>query len=172
MVKSQNPGPLRQDRGRRHASASSRTLHTAQLGIGLSGSYGVAVSFERGSPVTERGSPVNERGSPVKPHTPTGSWTRTRAPPRGASSKTLHGARLLLLVQILCIIEMIWWTGLASWEFEFPFPGSLISSFLIPGPQTRIVDEETRASARRMLEDIAKGAAAAAQDARNALRAA
>ena len=25
---------------------------------------------------------------------------------------------------------MIWWTGLAPWEFEFPFPGSLISAFL------------------------------------------
>jgi len=24
---------------------------------------------------------------------------------------------------------MIWWTGLAPWECEFPFPGSLISTF-------------------------------------------
>jgi len=29
-----------------------------------------------------------------------------------------------LLVRIHFIIEMIWWTGLAPWEFEFPFPGS------------------------------------------------
>ena len=36
-----------------------------------------------------------------------------------------------LLVRIHFIIEMIWWTGLAPWEFEFPFPGSLISTFLI-----------------------------------------
>ena len=28
-------------------------------------------------------------------------------------------------------IEMIWWTGLAPWGFEFPFPGSLISAFLV-----------------------------------------
>ena len=28
------------------------------------------------------------------------------------------------------IIVMIRWTGLAPWEFEFPFPGSLISTFL------------------------------------------
>ena len=35
-----------------------------------------------------------------------------------------------LLVRVRFIIEMIWWTGLAPWEFEFPFPGSLISSFL------------------------------------------
>jgi len=27
------------------------------------------------------------------------------------------------LVRIHFIIEMIWWTGLAPWEFEFPFPG-------------------------------------------------
>ena len=31
-----------------------------------------------------------------------------------------------LLVRILIDTEMIWWTGLAPWEFEFPFPGSLI----------------------------------------------
>jgi len=27
---------------------------------------------------------------------------------------------------------MIGWTGLAPWEFEFPFPGSLTSTFLAP----------------------------------------
>ena len=35
-----------------------------------------------------------------------------------------------LLVQIHFIVEMMRWTGLAPWEFEFPFPGSLISTFL------------------------------------------
>ena len=35
-----------------------------------------------------------------------------------------------LLVRIDFIIEMIWWTGLAPWEFEFPFPGSRTSTFL------------------------------------------
>ena len=35
-----------------------------------------------------------------------------------------------LLVQIHYDIVMIRWTGLAPWEFEFPFPGSLTSSFL------------------------------------------
>ena len=34
-----------------------------------------------------------------------------------------------LLVRIHFIIEMIWWTGLAPLEFEFPFPGSLTSTF-------------------------------------------
>jgi len=34
-----------------------------------------------------------------------------------------------LLVRIHFIIEMSWWTGLAPWEFEFPFPGRLLSTF-------------------------------------------
>ena len=29
------------------------------------------------------------------------------------------------------VIVMIRWTGLAPWEFEFPFPGSLTSTFLV-----------------------------------------
>ena len=35
-----------------------------------------------------------------------------------------------LLVRIHLIIAMIRWTGLAPWAFKFPFPGSLISTFL------------------------------------------
>ena len=35
-----------------------------------------------------------------------------------------------LLVRIHLIIEMIWWTGPAPCELEFPFPGSLISTSL------------------------------------------
>ena len=35
-----------------------------------------------------------------------------------------------LLVRIHFIIEMIRWTVLAPWEIEFPFPGSLISTFI------------------------------------------
>ena len=35
-----------------------------------------------------------------------------------------------LLVRIHFIIVMIRWTGLLPWEFEFPFPGSLTSTFL------------------------------------------
>ena len=36
-----------------------------------------------------------------------------------------------LLVRIHFIIVVIRWTGLAPWEFEFPFPGSLTSTFLV-----------------------------------------
>ena len=40
-----------------------------------------------------------------------------------------------LLVRIHFIIVMIRWTGLAPWEFEFPFQGSLTSTFLgVQGP--------------------------------------
>jgi len=35
-----------------------------------------------------------------------------------------------LLIRIHFIIVMIRWTGLAPWEFQFPFPGSLASTFL------------------------------------------
>jgi hypothetical protein len=35
-----------------------------------------------------------------------------------------------LLVRIHLVIGMMRWTGLAPWEFEFPFPGSLTSAFL------------------------------------------
>ena len=35
-----------------------------------------------------------------------------------------------LLVRTHFIMMMIWWTGLAPWEFEFPLPGSLTSTFL------------------------------------------
>ena len=39
-----------------------------------------------------------------------------------------------LLVRIRCIIAMIRWGGLAPWEFDFPFPGSLTFTFLTLTP--------------------------------------
>jgi len=38
------------------------------------------------------------------------------------------------------IIVMIRWTGLAPWEFEFPFPGSLASTFLRFGAHDLFLD--------------------------------
>ena len=35
-----------------------------------------------------------------------------------------------LLVRVRYIIVVIPWTGLAPWEFGFPFPGSVTSTFL------------------------------------------
>ena len=43
-----------------------------------------------------------------------------------------------LLVRIHCIIVMIGWTGLAPWESELSFPGSLTSTFLTPYPMTTL----------------------------------
>ena len=34
-----------------------------------------------------------------------------------------------LPVRIHFFIEMIWWTGFTPWEFGFPVPGSLTSTF-------------------------------------------
>jgi len=42
-----------------------------------------------------------------------------------------------LLVRIHLIIVMIRWTGLAPCAFEFPVPGSLVSTFLEPHGQQR-----------------------------------
>jgi len=42
-----------------------------------------------------------------------------------------------LLVRNHFIIVMIRWTGLAPWEFEFRFPGSLASTYLRPSPTMR-----------------------------------
>ena len=53
-----------------------------------------------------------------------------------------------LMVRIHLIIEMIWWTGLAPWEFEFPFPGSLISTFL---PRPRYAPHAESAAAHRLV---------------------
>ena len=43
-----------------------------------------------------------------------------------------------LLVRIHFIIVMIRWTGLAPWEFEFPFPSSLIFTFPTCSPPAKI----------------------------------
>ena len=48
-----------------------------------------------------------------------------------------------LLVRIHFIMVMIWWTGLAPWEVEFPFSGSLISTFLIQVRKERPMGTQT-----------------------------
>ena len=46
---------------------------------------------------------------------------------------------------------MIRWTGLAPWKFEFPFPGSLTSTFL--APVIPLITDE-----RRFLPDMGEDA--------------
>ena len=36
-----------------------------------------------------------------------------------------------LLVRIRFVVKIIWWTGLAPWEFEIPFPDRLTPTFLL-----------------------------------------
>jgi hypothetical protein len=40
--------------------------------------------------------------------------------------------REVFMDNLLVRIHLIRWTGLAPWEFEFPFPGSLTPTFLQP----------------------------------------
>eukprot|EP00290_Baffinella_frigidus_P046072 CAMPEP_0180412406 /NCGR_PEP_ID=MMETSP0989-20121125/44522_1 /TAXON_ID=697907 /ORGANISM="non described non described, Strain CCMP2293" /LENGTH=74 /DNA_ID=CAMNT_0022416867 /DNA_START=1 /DNA_END=225 /DNA_ORIENTATION=+ len=72
------------------------------------------------------------------------------------------------------VIEDVVLRGAAVLDAEPYLPRLLprLADILTLPSLQRIVDEDTRESARRILEDIAKGEAAAAQDARNALQAA
>jgi len=72
---------------------------------------GGAVSYERGTPVRNKAGDVNVRDVMY-------------------FSQEREFFIDNLLVRIHYIIVMIKWTGLAPWEFEFPFPGSLTSTFL------------------------------------------
>ena len=54
-----------------------------------------------------------------------GLWRQPRRLPRTRSERVFLIDNLL--VRIHFIIEMIWWTGLAPWEFGLPFPGILTS---------------------------------------------
>ena len=56
-----------------------------------------------------------------------------------------------LPVRIHFVVVMIWWTGLAPWEFDFPFPGSLISTFLSGAEdEGRLAADRARAPSRRL----------------------
>ena len=54
-----------------------------------------------------------ERGTPVNP-----------------KRDTRHRTSSMVRFVLHFIIEIIWWTGLAPWEIESPFPGGLMSTFL------------------------------------------
>ena len=56
------------------------------------------------------------------------SCTQTAVPKRNPRNQVhpFHQSA----IRIHFVIVMTWWMGLAPWEFEFPFPGSLISVYL------------------------------------------
>ena len=90
----------------------------------------VTISYARGTPVTTSCRPWLSPAT-VCP-TPGSGWgfdeVRIQLPAL-VTAQTLSTPRARefyidnLLVRIHCIIAMIRWTGLAPWEFEFPFPG-------------------------------------------------
>ena len=51
------------------------------------------------------------------------------------------------MVRIHFIIVMIRWTGLAPWEFEFPFPCSLTSTFLGRETLIKLYSKQVRGNA-------------------------
>jgi len=59
-----------------------------------------------------------------------GTIAKGRGTPEGVKVREREFFIENLLVRIHFIIVMIGWTGLAPWEFDFPFPGSLTSTFL------------------------------------------
>ena len=65
------------------------------------------------------------------PSGPRGAHGNVNPIPKTSNQKVKELLIDNLLVRILFIIVMVRWTGLAPWEFEFPFPGSLISTFLV-----------------------------------------
>ena len=52
------------------------------------------------------------------------------APPLLEPQLTLREREFFIDNLLVRIHRCFWWTGLAPWEFEFLFPGSLISTFL------------------------------------------
>ena len=62
-----------------------------------------------------------------------------------------------LLVRIRFVVEVIWWTGLAPWEFEFPFPGSLISTFLVRARKLCSAGDPLHHSTPNTVEPMARG---------------
>ena len=57
--------------------------------------------------------------------------TDTRGIWQALKASVPHNPAALRQVRIHFIIVMIRWTGLAPWEFECPFSGSLTSTFLV-----------------------------------------
>ena len=80
-------------------------------------------------PPSSPGPPQGPRHAPTVGPTVGSSRQRIQ---NGSSPKTAKSDFFMdnLLVRIHFIIAMIRWTGLAPWELEFPFPGSLTSTFL------------------------------------------
>ena len=60
-----------------------------------------------------------------------GNGVQVPTPPNAEREFFIHN----LLVRTHFIVVMIRWTGLAPWEFEFPFPGALLFFFIALKPR-------------------------------------
>ena len=79
-----------------------------------------------------------------------------RRPTRNVSSKPAERERFLLtafLSELHLIIEIIWWTGLAPWEYELSLPGSLIPTFQTQVPLTEKEAKKERLKQARILRE-------------------
>ena len=91
----------------------------------------------RGGPASRaaaRGGPASSLGSAGAVGSSTERYTSRLARSCPAAPPAARVKELFLdnlLVRIHLTIVMIRWTGLAPWVCEFPFPGSLISTFLV-----------------------------------------
>ena len=81
------------------------------------------------TPHTLHPTPCTPHPTPYTPHRSSSPPT-VLTPPTQLASREREFFSANLLVLIPCIIESIWWTGLAPWEFEFSFPSSLLTTFL------------------------------------------
>ena len=80
---------------------------------------------------------VRRSGGGADGHAPGGESRAQRPAHRAGTQREFFIDNLLVRVHFT--IVMIRWIGLAPWEFEFPFPGSLTSTFLVqvPTPQNQ-----------------------------------
>jgi len=59
-----------------------------------------------------------------------------------------------VLVQVYSIIELIWWTGLAPWEFQFPFPGSRTPTFYAGRPSLLVLRLEVHSDSNLVSDKV------------------
>ena len=105
---------------------------------------GVGVSYERGTPVIlcRKYQPQGRQETRTEPEPELNPLVHTSlslSPPllfflslslfEPVFDEREFVSDILLMIMWIQIV-MIRWTGLAPWEFEFPFPGSFISTFL------------------------------------------
>ena len=86
------------------------------------------------------------RGIPAPAPTPRTTPCRTGAEP--------GTEREFVIDNLLVRVHIMRWTGLAPWEFEFPFPGSLTSTFPVTGTKLRVQASAVVLGQQRRVEQV------------------